>query len=397
MVKKHQSAGNAGPLSLYVEGFREHLEGRGYAPDSARWRLRQLAALDRWLHDHGLAASDLDALCVGRLVAERQSQGRTTMVSIANFSVPIAYLRGIGVVPPEPSLPADQVSQILARYRGYLATERGLAESSIAGNLRVAENFCSKQVHRLEELSAAGVTAYIVGICARSSIGWSKKTVYALASFLRFLHVTGVTAQPLDLALPKVAGHRQNVPCELGDDDFARLLGSCDCTRVVGLRDRAILTILWRLGLRRAEVAGLQVDDFDWRHGEVMIRGKGNRQEILPIPIDVGEAIVDYLRDGHRRVPPGCRALFVQVRAPEGPMSPSGVGDVVVRLCHRAGLPAMGAHLLRHGTATQLVRSGASWPEIAQVMRHRNMAVTVSYATVDSALMRELARPWPGA
>lgn len=396
-MKKRQSVGNAGPLSLYVEGFREHLEGRGYAPDSARWRLRQLAALDRWLHDHGLAAGDLDAECVGRLVAERQSKGRTTMVSVANFSVPIAYLRGIGVVRPEASPPADPVSQILARYRGYLATERGLAESSISGNLRVAENFCSKQDHRLEELSATGVTAYIVGICARSSIGWSKKTVYSLASFLRFLHVIGVTAQPLDLALPKVAGHRQNVPCELANDDFARLLGGCDCNRDVGLRDSAILTLLWRLGLRRSEVAGLRVDDFDWRHGEVMIRGKGNRQELLPIPIDVGEAIVHYLRDGHRRVPPGCRTLFVQVRAPEGPMSPSGVGDVVVRMCHRAGLPAMGAHQLRHGTATQLVRSGASWPEIAQVMRHRNVAVTASYVTVDSALMHELARPWPGA
>lgn len=395
-MKKRQPAGNAGPLSLYVEGFREHLEDRGYAPDSVRWRLRQLAALDRWLHEHGLSAGDLDARCVGRLVAERQSQGRTTFVSIANFSVPITYLRRIGVV-PEASPATDRVSLILERYRGYLITERGLAESSISGNVRVAATFCSKQDHRLEDLTAAGVTAYIVGICARSSIGWSKKTVYALASFLRFLHVTGVTAQPLDLALPKVAGHRQVVPCELGNDDFARLLAGCNCNRDVGLRDRAILTLLWRLGLRRAEAARLRVDDLDWRHGEVLIRGKGSRQELLPIPIDVGEAIVAYLRGGHRRVPPGCRTLFVQVRAPEGPMSPSGVGDVVVRLCHRAGLPAMGAHQLRHGTATELVRSGASWQEIAQVMRHRNPAVTASYATVDSALMRELARPWPGA
>lgn len=165
----------------------------------------------------------------------------------------------------------------------------------------------------------------------------------------------------------------------------------------MGLRDSAILTVLWQLGLRRSEVAGLRVDDIDWRRGEITIRGKGNHQELLPIPKDVGEAIVRYLQDGHRRVPPGCRALFVQMRAPEGPMSPTGVGDVVERLCRRVGLPAMGAHQLRHGTATQLVRNGASWPEIAQVMRHRSMAVTVSYAPVDSALMRELARPWPGA
>ncbi|NLU64257.1 tyrosine-type recombinase/integrase [Rhodococcus sp. HNM0563] len=157
----------------------------------------------------------------------------------------------------------------------------------------------------MEELSAAAATAYIVAITACSSIGWSKKTVSALASFLRFLHVTGITAHPLVTALPKLAGPRRTVPCELDESDFARLLGGCDCNRDVGLRDYAILTALWRLGLRRAEVAGLRVDDIDWRRGEIMIRGKGHRHELLPIPIDVGEAIVRYLHDGHRRVPPG--------------------------------------------------------------------------------------------
>jgi integrase/recombinase XerD len=129
----------------------------------------------------------------------------------------------------------------------------------------------------------------------------------------------------------------------------------------------------------------------------ITVRGKGNHHELLPIPIDVGEMIVRYLRDGRRRIPPGCRALFVQVRAPEGPMSPAGVSDVVTRVSRRVGMPVIGAHQLRHGTATQLVRNGASWPEIAQLLRHRTVAVTVSYATVDATLMRELARPWPGA
>lgn len=396
-MNKRQSVGEAGPLSLYAGGFREYLEGKGYARDSVAWRLRQFAALDRWLRDHRLAADDLDAVCVDRLVADRRAEGRTTLVAVANFSVPIGYLRGIGVVPPEVSSGFDPVAQILQRYRGYLATERGLVESSIPVNMRVAESFCSKRGPRLEELSAADVTEYIATLSARSSIGWSVKTVSALASFLRYLHVTGVTARPLAAALPKIAGHRRSMPCELDESDFARLLGGCDSSRDVGLRDRAILTILWRLRLRRGEVARLLVDDIDWRRGEITVRGKGNRHEVLPIPIDVGEAITRYLHDGHRRVPPDCRALFVQVRAPEGAMSPNGIGDVVARLSGRVGLPAMGAHRLRHGAATQLVRNGASWLEIAQVMRHRSVAVTASYATVDPALTSELARPWPGA
>ena len=264
-MKKHQLAEDVGvgPLSLYAEGFREHLEGRGYAPDSVRWRLRQLAALDRWLRDHCLAAGDLDAACVNRLIAARRAERRTTFLAFANFSVPIAYLREIGVVPPEAPSQFDPFSQILERYRSYLAAERGIVESSILVNLYVAESFCRKRGLLLEELSAAEVTAYIAAFCARSSIGWSKKTVSALASFLRFLHVTGVTAQPLAAALPKVAGHRRNVPCELEECDFTRLLGGCDCSRDVGLRDSAILTLLWRLGLRHGEVAGLRVDDID--------------------------------------------------------------------------------------------------------------------------------------
>lgn len=399
-MKKKQSMGVAGPLAAYAQGFREHLEEMGYAPDSVRWRLRQLTALNRWLRDHHLTANDLDAACVDRLVATRRAQRRTTLVAAANFSVPLTYLRAIGVVPPEASLEADPVAEVLARYRGYLRTERGLVERSISANLRVAEHFCCDALRHhegLAELSMAEITAYVAAVAARSSVGWSKKTVSALASFLRFLHVTGVTAQSLAAALPKVAGHRHTVPCELDERDFERLLGGCDRSRDVGLRDYAILTILWRLGLRRGEVAGLTVDDIDWRRGEITTRGKGNRHDLLPVPIDVGEAIVSYLQDGHRRVPPGCRALFLQVRAPEGAMSPTGVGDVVARVSRRVGLPVMGAHRLRHAAATQLVRSGASWPEIAQVMRHRTAAVTVAYATVDPALTTELARPWPGA
>ncbi|MET4096829.1 site-specific integrase [Arthrobacter sp. UYCu712] len=208
-MKKRQSVGVVGPLSLYVEGFRQSLEVRGYAPDSVRWRLRRFAALDHWLRGQRLAACDLDA-CVERLVAARRAEGRTTFIAVTNFAVPIAYLRGIDVVPAIPSS-VDRAVQILEQYRSYLVTERGLAESSIPVALHVAERFCRKLDHRLEELSAAEVSAYIAALSARSSSGWSKKTVSALASFLRFLHVTGITAEPLGAALPKLAGYRQNV------------------------------------------------------------------------------------------------------------------------------------------------------------------------------------------
>jgi integrase/recombinase XerD len=192
--------------------------------------------------------------------------------------------------------PSDPVREILERYRRYLATERGLVESSITANVRIAEIFCRTRGTPLEDLSAKEVTIYVAQFCARSSMGWSKKTVTAMASFLRFLHIAGVTSRSLAEALPRVAGHRHVVSCELTESDFARMLAGCDCSQDVGLRDSAILTILWRLGLRRSEVAGLRVDDIDWRHGEITVRGKGNHHELLPIPIDVGERLASRHR-----------------------------------------------------------------------------------------------------
>lgn len=390
-------AADPGPLFIYAGEFREYLEGLGYTTQSADFRVRQLVTLDRWSREHQLTVEQVDDACVRELVASRRTAGRKTCVAAANFTVPMTYLRQIGVVPPQALPPSDPVGEILQQYRCYLATERGLASSSIIANARIAESFCRTRTAPLGQLSTAEITDYVVHFCSRSSGGWSRKTVTALASFLRFLHVAGITSGALVAALPKLATHRTNIPCEVSEADFMRLLAGCDISRDVGVRDSAILTILWRLGLRRSEVAGLRLDDLDWRHGLITIRGKGNHQELLPIPIDVGNALVRYLQEGHRRIPPGCRALFVQVRAPEGPMSPNGVSDVVVRAFRRAGLPARGPHQLRHGTATQLVRGGASWPEIAQLMRHRTVAVTVTYATVDATLTRELARPWPGA
>lgn len=395
-MKRQQSSRETRPLAAYALGFQKHLEGLGYSPDSADFRLRQLATLDRWLHEHGLDATDLDQTCIDRLVAARRAAHRKTLIATANFTVPLEYLRGIGVVPQE-SPPTDPLSLVFEQYRQYLSTERGLVHSSIVSYLEVAKIFCSHLVLPLKELTPDVVMAYIAGVSERYSVSWAKKNVTALASFFRFLHVTGITSQPLATVLPKISGHRPPPPGPLSEDDVQRMLDGCDQTSDVGLRDHTILVVLLRLGLRRGEVANLRVDDINWRRAEITIHGKGNRYELLPMPTDVGDALVDYLHHGHRRVPQGCRAIFVNVRAPEAGMTPAGISDVVTRAAQRVGLPTVGAHRLRRGTATQLVSGGASWSEVAQVLRHRSMAVTVSYATVDIELTRQLARPWPGA
>ena len=174
---------------------------------------------------------------------------------------------------------------------------------------------------------------------------------------------------------------------------MARLLGSCDRSRSSGLRDFAVLLLMCRLGLRAVEVCRLSVDDFDWRLGEVLVHGKGGRLDRLPLPVDVGEAVVDYLR--HGRPATSCRALFIQARPPAVGMTRNGVVFVPRRASARAGLPMVGGHRLRHTAATQMLRAGASLHEVGQVLRHDDDTVTAIYAKVDQSSLSKLVRPWP--
>ena len=172
-------------------------------------------------------------------------------------------------------------------------------------------------------------------------------------------------------------------------------MAGCDRRTATGRRDYAILTVLVRLGLRAGEVAALTLDDIDWRVGELVVVGKGGRRDRLPLPVDVGEALVDYLQRGR----PGgaCRHVFVHVRAPYCAMGRWAISHVVVRGCRRAGVPELRAHRLRHGAATEMQRAGAGLVEIGQVLRHRHTTTTTIYTRTDPEALIGLARPWPEA
>lgn len=206
----------------------------------------------------------------------------------------------------------------------------------------------------------------------------------------------GLTGQSLAAAAPRVAGWSQaGLPRALEPAQVAALLATCDPGTATGRRDLAILRLLARLGLRAGEVAALGLDDIDWRRGEITVRGKGNRHDVLPLPADVGQAIVDYLADGR---PPAAldRAVFICAQAPRRALTPGVVIRVVVTAGQRAGLGTLGAHRLRHSAATAMLRAGGSLNEIGQLLRHRRPYTTAIYAKVDLEGLRQVARPWPG-
>jgi integrase len=220
--------------------------------------------------------------------------------------------------------------------------------------------------------------------------------VTSLRAFLRFACVTGRTAVPLAGAVPAVASWRLSaLPRSLPAAEIEALLDGCDRDTATGLRDYAVLSLLARLGLRGAEAAGLQLGDVDWRAGEIAVTGKGSRIERLPLPAAAGEALAAWLTGGRPRCE--SRAVFVTVRRPYRQLTPEAVRAVMGRACDRAGLERRGAHRLRHALATELLRAGASLPEVGQVLRHRSLLSTSVYAKVDQDALRPLARPWPGA
>lgn len=205
-------------------------------------------------------------------------------------------------------------------------------------------------------------------------------------------------AAGLDGAVPMLAHWRlAALPRYLAEDEVERLIASCDPESPVGARDRAILLLLARLGLRAGDIVQLQVDDVDWKGGWILVSGKSRRETRLPLTQEVGQALVRYLRD----VRPPCseRAVFVRSRAPFRPFgSHCAISVIVDRALHRAGVrrPSRGAaHLLRHSIATSMLRHGASLAEVASLLRHQSIATTQIYAKVDVKALQEIAQPWP--
>jgi integrase/recombinase XerD len=248
----------------------------------------------------------------------------------------------------------------------------------------------------LRELSAADVLGFLLAESGRRSRKSAKLLVTSLRSLLGFWHVEGLTARALAGSVPSVAGWRlAGLPRGLDAEQVRQLLDGCDRSAVAGRRDFAILTMLVRLGMRSGELARLELDDVDWRSGELVVRGKGDRVERLPLPADVGEAIMEYLRDGRPAQAAG-RAVFVRVKAPWRALTPGGVTQAVVSASKRAGMGEVTAHRLRHTAATELLREGAPLVEIGELLRHRSVLTTAIYAKVDRQRLRELARPWPG-
>jgi len=390
-----------GPLARHKQGLWADLLAQGYTPLSSRNLLYLTAHLSRWLDDGGLQPVDLSEDRIEEFLDHRREIGYTHHLTQQGLNPILELLRGAGVLaPPQPpEVDLTPPEDLLRRYERYLTEERALVPATVQAYREEARQFLTGRFGgcalEFDRITPADLTAYILAQSRRWSIGTAKRKVTALRSLLGWLYLKGMLPVDLAGAVPAVAGYRlSGLPKGLADGEVEQLLQGCDRTTAVGRRAFAVLVLMTRLGLRSCEVARLELDDIHWSRGEMTVHGKGGKQDFLPLPRDVGEAMADYLR--HARPATTCRKIFMTVRAPYRGLTPLGVREVAKQAGKRAGLAHVPTHRLRHSVATRMLRGGASLAQIAQVLGHRSLETTAIYAKVDLGALRPLCRPWPG-
>jgi site-specific recombinase XerD len=388
-----------GSLAAHLDKFAEFLAGEGYVSQTIEAKCALVAALSRWLKRRRVPLTKVNEARLKQFHARRSGSGRRGDV-YTGFQL-LVFLRRFGVVPALPQK-ADQtpLALLIRDYERFLSSERGLAPATLISYVPIVQRFLAAHFGnkplRLQDLQPRDLHRFILRQVPLGSRTYSKCMVTALRSFLRFLCQRGSIKNDLASALFGVAHWRlSHLPKSLPPDQVERLLRCCDRNTASGQRDYAILLLLARLGLRGGEVLAMTLDDLDWERGEILIRGKGQRLERLPLPKDVG-TLVEYLR----RVRPMCSThkVFIRLKAPRHGLRQTSICCVVRRALLRAGLNPdfKGAHLLRHSLATKMLRRGASLGEIGQLLRHQQPTTTQIYAKVDIKALRAIALPWMG-
>jgi len=396
MTGRPRKPGAMGPM---IEGYRAWLTTRGYSPGTVIHLLAMAGALGRWMNTRDIAVGDLNRAVVADFCSARRASGMRWVPGARGLDSLLEFLgqQGALAVPVPAGGPVEALVQC---YRRWLVGERGLAEATVERYVKLARLFLTQRsigsVHCVENLTGTDIVEFLLRESERLSVGSVKGRVAELRSLLKFLYLHGLTPRPLTTVVPPVAGWRDTgVPKAIPAADVQLLLDSCDRSDPVGVRDFAMLMLVARLGLRSVEVARLELGDIDWRAGQIILRGKASRQEGMPLPVDVGQALSAYLTQARRST--RIRPVFLAAKAPMRPIPPGLVSDVTHRACDRAGLPRIGAHRLRHSLATEMLRRGATIVQVSQLLRHRDLATTAIYAKVDDTALQTVARPWPGA
>ena len=388
-----------GPLAEHASAFEAALLRSGFLPSSAVGQMRLVAHLSRWLESNGSTLPDLTNEQIDAFLQEREAT-HTALFTRRALQHLLNWLAETGVITAHVANgPPRALLAVLRRFETYLLVERRIQGRTTEAYVSRVNRFLTTHApnKNLLDVTTADITRALLAEGETRAPASVKKFRNALRAFFRFCFVTGEL--PHDLTGATLVTHHSLpslLPMGAKPAQIQTLLASCDRHSTAGRREYAVILLLARLGLRAGEVAGLRLEDIHWHHGEILIRGKGSTEENLPLPVDVGDAVADYL--AHARPADAVhREVFCTLSAPRRGLTSPAVWVLVTRACTRAGLEPFGPHKLRHGLAEQMVAAEASLAAIGQVLRHVDPATTANYARVDVARLRTLAQPWPEA
>jgi site-specific recombinase XerD len=393
--------GISGP---YVDAFADGLNRDGYAPASAVRYIRAAAHLGCFVQRRGGVLTNVDLNMLDsfshHLRRCRCPHFRRGKISYhAHFGVKLFHRHLVerGICDSQPVQQSPFAPALVTAFCDWFRTHRGVKEPTLRHYARGATGLVRALGEDVGQWNAQAVRNFLLEQASQSGTSTTQALITSLRAFIRFLNFRGECRDDLAIAIPAVAHWRlARLPRCLSAEEVNRLIAASNGTTSKRLRDRAILLMLARLGLRSGDVAALRLSDIDWNNGTVRVAGKGRYQVRLPLPQDVGDALLRYL---------DCRPanvttdhVFVRNNAPRRPFtSGDGVSSVVKHALKRAHIetPSKGAHLLRHTAATEMLRNGVPLDQAGLVLRHRSIDMTAYYAKADVALLKQVAQPWP--
>lgn len=391
----------AKPAAPLLEEFTAALAAADFRPRVIAQRVRDAAHLCEWSAAQGLALADLGDRAVARFKRHLGScrcsgNGARGYDHCCRIRAFLDHLRRTGVL----GVPADAplTHPLVEQYCDWLREQRGATESTVILYGRLIQAFVRAAGDDPAHYDAQMVRAFVLSRARDHERHSGGIVTTTMVSFLRYLVTAGRCSADLVGAVPKVPSWRLGkLPPYLAPEAIDRIIGTCASDTPRKCRDRAILLLLARLGLRASDIVNLRLDDIDWAAGQVRVLGKGRREARLPLPQEVGDALLAYLtrdrpatKDDH---------VFLTARAPRTRLTATSVSARVRVAMTAAGIeaPSRGAHILRHSLASRMLREGATMEEIGAVLRHRSIATTAIYAKVDVTLLRQIVQPWPGA
>lgn len=395
----------SGPSGPYIEGFASKLHNDGYTWWTSRRYLRAAAHFGIWTMREGIFIPQITHESIEKfgnhlpLCTCPDAKGGKTKDAILGASHFVEYLHRIGVANAPVLGKGNEtvLSPLHERFNNWMREHRGVTERTLEIYRPMISEFLDKVAETPERLEIKSIRTFILDRARRGGNSKAKLITKAIRMFLRYLASVGKCSAYLLEGIPSIANWRLSpLPGYLEASDVDRIIDSCDSSTAIGCRDRAIILLLARLGLRANDVVKMRLSDIDWNEACIKVSGKGRRESKLPLSQEVGDAILEYLNGGRPSVVND--HVFIRAVAPLRPLdSGSAVSAIVARSIRRVGItaPSHGAHVLRHSAATNMLREGVSLYDISVILRHCSVETTRIYTKVDVELLKEVVQPWP--